>query len=111
MMAVLSAGRLVTSGPVPWLQIGTVAVGTFLLIGPAMWAIRDRLPAGQRENLSYLAAGLALLCLPFLIGLSLLTGNLMALLDIGSFGGIMGFAAAVLIERTIIPEHLHGTIQ
>lgn len=109
LMAVLSGGRLATSDPVPWEWAVSFAVGVFVLAGPVAWAVRDRVPEERRERLGYVATGLALLCFPFVLGLGLVFGNLLVLLDAGTFGGIVGFAVALLVERSVVPERLRGT--
>lgn len=108
-MALLSVARLVEYDPVPWGWVGAFAVGTALLAGPVTSAVRDRIPEERRELLGYVAAVVALLCVPVVLGLGLVFGNLLVLLDAGVLGGTVGLAAALLAERTVVPEPLRGS--
>ena len=110
-IALLSSARVVEYDPVPWEWVAASAIGTVILVGPIMWIIRDRLPEERRENLTYLASGIALLCVPILLGFGLISGNLLLVMDTGTLGGIIGFAVALLVEKTVIPERLQGTTQ
>lgn len=76
-----------------------------------MWIVRDRFPEERRENFTYLASGIALLCVPVILGLGLILGNLLIFMDAGVLGGIIGFAVALLVEKTVIPERLQGITQ
>lgn len=108
-IGLLSAIRLFEYDPVPWEWVAAFAIGTVLLVGPVTWALRDRLADDRRENLAYVAAGVALLCVPAVVGFGLLFGNLLLILDAGVLGGLVGFSIALLAERTIVPERLRGT--
>lgn len=111
MMALMSGGQVLTSDPVPWGWIGTFGVGTFLLVGPVMWALRGCFSEAQRERLGYVVGGIILLCFPVVIGLGLIFGNLLIALNAGVFGGLVGFAVALLAERSVVPERLRSNPQ
>lgn len=108
-MGVLSGGRLLEYDPIPWRWIAAFTVGTALLVGPIRWGIRDRVPERRRERLGYVGAGIALLCVPIVLGTGLVTGSLLLLLDAGAFGGVVGLAVASIAERTAVPERVWGS--
>lgn len=110
-IALLSAVRVVEYDPIPWGWVVAFAIGTAILVGPVMWAVRDRLSEERRENLGYGAGGIALLCVPVVLGLGLIFGNLLLFMDAGALGGIIGFAVALLVEKMAVPERLQGTTQ
>ncbi|WP_254838973.1 hypothetical protein [Natronomonas marina] len=107
--AALSGSRLLGYDPLPWGRVAVFLVGSLLLAGPLAWAVHARLPAARRERLGYVVAGVALLCLPFVLGVGLLSGALLETLDAAVFGGVVGFAVAVALERTVLPDRLRGT--
>lgn len=110
-IALLSSVRVVGYDPIPWGWVAASAVGTAILVGPIMWTVRGRLPMDRRVYLGYVAGGIALLCGPVLLGLGLIRGNLLLVMDAGALGGIIGFAVALLVEKAVIPERLQGTAQ
>ncbi len=110
-MAFLSAIRLIQYDSVPWKLVAVFAIGTALLVGPVSWTARNRLPEERRENLVYIAAAIALLCAPVILGLGLIFDNLMLFIDAGALGSIVGFAVALLVEQLIVPKRLHGSAQ
>lgn len=110
-IALFSAVRVVEYDPIPWGWIVAFAIGTAILVGPVMWTVRDRLSEERRENLGYGAGGIALLCVPVVLGLGLIFGNLLLFMDAGALGGIIGFAVALLVEKMVVPERLQGTTQ
>ncbi|RZV05225.1 hypothetical protein BDK88_4248 [Natrinema hispanicum] len=110
-IGLLTGVRVIKYEPSPWNWIAIFAIGTAFIFGPITWAIRDRLPKERREQLSYIAGGVALLCVPIVLGLGLIGGRLLFFLDIVVLGSLIGFAVASVIERIIIPEQLRGTTQ
>lgn len=109
-IGLLAAGRLLARPPVPWASIVVAAVGSFLAAGPIAWTVRATVSDARRERLGYLAAGLAILLVPFVLGVGLLTGMLLPWLDALVFGGVVGLAAAALLERTAVPPSLRGPV-
>lgn len=108
-IAVQSLGRLAQYDPIPWGSMLVFMVGTILLAGPIAWIARDRIPDDRRERLGYLVAGVALLCLPLIIGFGLIFNNLPLVFDAAAFGSVVGIAVVVLAEQTVVPERLRGT--
>lgn len=108
-VAVLSAGRLAEYDTTPWGWVAAFGVATFLLAGPVAWTARSRLPEERRELLAYVGVGVLLFCVPFVLGLGLVTRALLVVLDTATLGGIVGLAVALLAERTVVPERLRGT--
>ena len=111
LIALLTSVRVVEYDPVPWGWVAASAVGTAILVGPIMWIARDRLPMERRVHLGYVVGGIVLLCVPILLGFGLISGNLLLVMDVGALGGIIGFAVALLVEKTVVPERLQGTNQ
>ncbi|QFU84518.1 hypothetical protein [Natronorubrum aibiense] len=110
-IALLTGVRVIKYEPSPWNWVAIFAIGTAFIFGPITWAIRDRLPKERRERLSYVAGGVALLCVSIVLGLGLIGGRPLFFLDVVVLGNLIGFAVASLIERIIIPEQLRGTTQ
>lgn len=108
-IAILGGTQAAGHDPILWEWIATFALGTFVLVGPATWAVRDQYSAERRTTLAYLFAGIALLCAPIAIGFALLFGGLTILLDAGVLGGAVGLALAFVVEHTILPERLRTT--
>ena len=107
-MAALSGLRLRGYDPVPWGWIAAFLVGTAVLAGPTAWITRERLPKQRRERLGYVLVVAALLALPVLLGVGLLAGNLLVVLDAAVFGSVLGLAVAQALERAVVPERLRG---
>lgn len=111
LFALVRIPALLAYEPVPWAWVAAVAVGTALLAGPVAWAARQHLSAERRGVLALVAVGVAMLSVPIVVGFGLVFGNLLLVLDAGVVGGVVGLAAAVLAERTVVPERLRGTGQ
>lgn len=109
-MGLLAAGRLFGRATVPWASIVVAAVGSFLAAGPVAWAVRATVADERRERLGYLVAGLAILLVPLVLGVGLLSGMLLAWLDAIVVGGVVGLGAAALLERTAVPPSLRGPV-
>lgn len=109
-MALLAAGRLLASPPVPWASIVVATVASFLAVGPVAWTARATVPDERRVRLGYVLAGLGILVVPFVLGVGLLSGTLLTWLDAVAFGGVVGLAAATLLERTVVPPPLRGPV-
>lgn len=103
-MALLSAGRVLQYDPVPWEWVAAFAVATLLLAGPVSWLLRDRVTGKRRTQLGYVAGGIAVLLVPLVLGLGLLFGNLLLVMDTGVLGGVLGLTLAGLAERTVVPD-------
>ncbi|SFH57179.1 hypothetical protein SAMN04488066_10985 [Halorubrum aquaticum] len=109
LLALLSAGRLLEAGDVPWTVLLVVALASALLVGPATWLARDRLPEDRRETLALVGITLAMLALPVWLGVSLAFElPLLRWLDALLVGGTVGTTLVVLAERTVVPERLRG---
>lgn len=108
-VGVLSLERLLRHDPVPWVLVVGFAVLTALLAGPVAWVARDRLSDARRELLTLVAFVAALLSMPSLIAVGLLTGSLAVFVDAGTFGGLVGFAVAVLADGTPVSDRFRRT--
>jgi hypothetical protein len=108
-MGLSSAARVRMYDPVPWEWLAAFAVGTALVAGPVTWLLRARLSEKRRETLGYVAAGLAILCLPVLLWFGLVFGNLILVMDAAVLGGVVGLAAVAIAERTVVPPRLRRT--
>ncbi|OYR55476.1 hypothetical protein [Halorubrum halodurans] len=109
LLAALSAARLLEAGGVPWVVLLAVAVASALVVGPAAWLARDRLPEDRRETLGTVGIVLALLAFPVWLGGSLAFGiPLRRWLDVLLVGVAVGTALVVLAEYTVVPERLRG---
>lgn len=107
LLGLFSAWNLVTTGAGAW-QVGVVAgVVVFALAGPVRWVLRATLSTAQLERLDSWLTLLLVVCLPpvlavlALVALSFRTG-----LSAVSAGGLLGFAAAVLLEE--LPDGFQG---
>jgi hypothetical protein len=76
-----------------------------------MWVARDRIPTERRIELGYVAGGIALLCVPILLGFGLITGNLLLVMDVAALGGSVGLTVALLVEKAVIPKRLQESNQ
>ncbi|ELZ21232.1 hypothetical protein C476_08683 [Natrinema limicola JCM 13563] len=108
-IALVTTARVLEYEPRSLGWVTGFAIGTAIVFGPITWAIRDRIPDERRERLSYVAAGVALFCVPLVLGVGLIVGRVLFFLDVAVLGSIIGFAVAVLVERTVVPERLRGT--
>lgn len=108
-IAFLAAVRVASVDPSPWRSVAITAVASGLLFGPFVWVVRDRLSENRRERLGLVMAGIVLLCIPLVLGVGLISGGLLFVLDVSVLGGICGFAVARILERTVVPEHLRET--
>ena len=109
LLAALSAARLLEAGDVPWSVILVVAVASAVVVGPAAWLARDRLPEDRRETLWIVGIALALLAFPVWLGGSLAFGiPLLRWLDALLVGVAVGTVLVVLAEYTVVPERLRG---
>ncbi len=86
------------------------AAASFLAVGPVAWAARATVPDERRERLGYIVTGLAILAVPFVLGVGLVTGTLLTAFDVATVGGVVGIAAAALLEHTVVPRHLRGPV-
>lgn len=107
-MGLLSAVRVGGYDPIPWGWLAGFAVGTAVLAGPVAWYLRDRLSKERRKTLGYVAAGAAILLVPVVLWLGLLSGALLLVLDTAVLGGLVGLAVVALAERTVVPPRLRG---
>ncbi|WP_122088638.1 hypothetical protein [Halalkalicoccus subterraneus] len=106
-----SSARIVESGTSPWGWVVAFAIGTAVLVGPVMWAIRDRFSEKRRESLGYVAWVIALIFISVILGLGLIFENLLLIMDVGALGGIIGYIVVLVLERMVLPERLQGTSQ
>ena len=102
-----SAARIAVADAVPW---GTILVTTFasaIVTGPAVWLARDRLSAVPREHLRYVAFGVAMLCVPVVLGVSLeFEIPLVASFDGVIVGVVVGTLLVTVAERTVVPDRI-----
>ncbi|MFC4989875.1 MULTISPECIES: hypothetical protein [Saliphagus] len=104
---VVQAGlALLERGSISWGLIAAFGVVTALLVGPVAWAARDRIPRERRENLGYALAGLAVLSIPLVVGVGLVTGTVGLFYYEGLIGTWIGAVIVVLAEETVVPERL-----
>ncbi len=107
-IGLLAAGRLIDAGAAYWWLAAAVTVGTVLLGGPAAWVARQRVPDGRRERFGYVLAAAGMLAIPLLLGVGLVAGASVRLLDAGVLGGVVGLALVLAVERTVVPARLRG---
>ncbi|MUW15844.1 hypothetical protein GJ633_15415 [Halorubrum sp. CBA1125] len=74
LLALLSLGRLLDAGAVPWPVVFAIAAVSATLAGLVAWAVRDRLSERRRETLGLVGIGLAVLALPVWLGVALALG-------------------------------------
>ncbi|WP_440771332.1 hypothetical protein [Natronorubrum sp. DTA28] len=110
-LVLFSSARIVESDTSPWGWVVAFAIGTAVLLGPVMWAVRDRFSEKQRESLGYVASVIVLLFIPVILGLGLIFENLLLIMAVGVLGGIIGYTIVLLLERMVLPERLQGTSQ
>ena len=109
LLAALSAARRREAGDVPWSGILVVAGASAVVVSPAAWLARDRLPEDRRETLWIVGIALALLAFPVWLGGSLAFGiPLLRWLDALLVGVAVGTVLVVLAEYTVVPERLRG---
>ena len=107
--AASSAVSLVQAATMPWGVLAAAAVGAFTLFGPLMWFLRDRLSADQRTFLG--AVALVAVGVPVLVGLALVPPNRTGtLLDGLILGVLVGATVAVVLELTVVPPRLRGSL-
>jgi len=111
LIALLTLVRVVAYDPTPWVWVTVSAAGTAILVGPIMWVARARIPTERRIDLGYVAGGIALLCVPVLLGFGLITGNLLLVMDVAGLGGTVGLTVALLVAKAVIPERLRESTQ
>lgn len=101
----LSAGRIVRHGSIPWGWIGVATTGTFVLVGPVTWLARDRLSSDRRTLLGRVGFGVGFLLLALLV-LSPVSSTPVA--DAVVLGVVAGVTLVVLLEETVLPDRLRG---
>lgn len=97
---------LLERGSISWGLIAAFGAVAVILVGPAAWVARDRIPRERRENLGYVLAGLALFSIPLVVGVGLVTGVLGVLYYEGMIGLWIGAVIVTLAEETVVPERL-----
>jgi hypothetical protein len=109
LFASLSAGRLLTSGTVPWATVAGVAVVAAVAVGPATWLARARIDADRRGILSRLAVVVGMASIPLWFGVALaLRLPLLPTADAAVIGITCGGGVALLAERTVLPERFRA---
>lgn len=106
-IGLLSAVRIIEYNPIPWEWVVAFALGTLILVGPVQWTLRSRLSAKRRENLTYVVGGIALLCVPIVLGLGLVFGNLLLVMDAGVLGGVTGLGVTLVINKLVRSNQRH----
>lgn len=100
--------RVVAYEPTPWIGIVLASIGTFLLVGPVAWVLRRRIGETHRTHLGYAVTVVVMLLVPFVLGIGLLLGDLLVVLDVLVIGCIAGVVAAGFLEGTVVPPELRG---
>ncbi|QAU12698.1 hypothetical protein EKH57_08160 [Halorubrum sp. BOL3-1] len=105
LFALMSVGSLVDSGSVPWSVIVGATVVAALGAGPVAWLARDRIPASRRETYGRVFVIGGLPAFTLFVGVSLAFGiPFLSVTDAVVVGIACGGAAALLAERTVVPE-------
>ncbi|TKX69429.1 hypothetical protein [Halorubrum sp. SP9] len=108
-VCVFAAGQFRAADPRPWGAAAAWAVGTALLVGPAAWLARDRLPPDRYETLASVAAGAAVLVAIVWLGVALAFAPSLFPYGPGFAAGVAsGVLLALLAERTVVPERMRG---
>lgn len=107
-VGIAAGARLLALSDPSWLTAGIALVGTFLVVGPLAWLVRERLAETARENLSWIAWGLVFAS-PVVLALFALAGG-QALLQAAVFGGVVGIVLAATLEVTVLPAQYRGVL-
>ena len=101
---------LTARGHVPWGSLAGVCVVTAVLVGPAVWVVRDRVSEQRREHLTLVAFGGAMVLLPVALGLSLAFGvpAFIPSFDVLIVGSFAGCLIVLIVEETLLPDRLRG---
>ncbi|ACM56241.1 hypothetical protein [Halorubrum lacusprofundi] len=95
--------------PRPWGLAAGWAAATAVILGPAAWVARDRLPPDRLETLTYVAFGAAILAIPVGLGAALAFEVPFFPYGPGFLVGVaLGTLVVFLAERTVVPERLRG---
>lgn len=109
LFASLSAGRLLTSGTVPWATVAGVAVVAAVVVGPATWLARTRIDDDRRGILSRIVLVAGMASLPLWYGVALVLGiPILPTADAAVIGITCGGGLALLAERTVLPERFRA---
>ena len=108
-VGLFALGQFYAAEPRPWGIAAGWAVGTAVVLGPAAWLARDRVPSDRRETLTYVAWGVGILAASVWLGVSLAFAQALFPYGPGFVAGVaLGTAVVLAAEQTVVPDRMRS---